>query len=80
MLTIGDFNSFWGFLGHPVCKIICKYVKLQSGFCGYSNISRFPLYAISTQLCSTHLTITEYKQPESGALLRLNFRHDHVQN
>ena len=19
MLTIGDFNSFWGFLGHPVC-------------------------------------------------------------
>ena len=26
MLTIGDFNSFWVFLGHPVFVHVHKYV------------------------------------------------------
>ena len=26
MLTIGDFNSFWVFLGHPVHNCVCLNV------------------------------------------------------
>ena len=32
MLTIGDFNSFWGFLGHPVQdKLFSLNSKSKSG-------------------------------------------------
>ena len=39
MLTIGDFNSFWFFLGHPVLfiPILCPGydVIILSPFCAY---------------------------------------------
>ena len=35
MLTIGDFNSFWGFLGHPVLFLLCKNLALNALFLSF---------------------------------------------
>ena len=38
MLTIGDFNSFWFFLGHPVEELV-KFVELEKSDFSLSNDS-----------------------------------------
>ena len=39
MLTIGDFNSFWFFLGHPVEQLYCWVIQILTI---YFNSIAFP--------------------------------------